>query len=333
MELFQVYWDDQKRLFLEFEKQEDEKEIFIPDNIRYINIQFEISKLLDQGLFHRGDPILLSIKKVYYTYDLLSFPIDLEEFRGVDDLQVKLLQLIIQLHSGHKLEYNFTEKIKLSDLWINEDCYDGYQFGDLNSRKKKVKKTITHAKLIQEIQTDNKSNTQKKTLLIEQKSVETISDGDSENISLISMIRENNETLKVIANELKNLTTVLKHASLNGGGNAYLPSTPPIRREAGLGIERTNRPPSRSALVAGGSPAKVLVIREMKEVFQKNTTDNSEFDIRKILKPMSEDELNTITLSEEILREKEEIAIKNQIKRIENKQTETPSLENLKPPK
>ena len=332
MELFQVYWDDQKRLFLEFEKQEDEKEIFVPENIRYINLQFEISKLLDQGLFHRGDPILLSIKKVYYTYDMLSFPIDLEEFRGVDDLQIKLLQLIIQLHSGHKLEYNFTEKIKLSDLWINEDCYDGYQFGDLNSRKK-VKKTITHAKLIQEIQAGNRSNTQKKTLLIEKKSVETISDGNSENPSLISMIRENNETLKVIANELKNLTAVLKHVSLNGGGNTYLPSTPPVRRTDGSGIERINRPPSRSALVAGGSPAKVLVIREMKEVFQKTTADNSEFDIRKILKPMSEDELESITLSENILREKEEIAIQNQIKRLENKQTEALSLEDLKPPK
>jgi hypothetical protein len=332
MELFQVFWDDQKRLFLEFEKREDEREIFVPENIRYINIQFEISKMLDQGLFRRGEPILLSIKKVYYTYDMLSFPIDLDEFRGVDDLQIKLLQLIIQLHNGYKLEYNFTEKIRLSDLWINEDCYDGYQFGDLNSRKK-VKSIITHAKLIQEIQTDHKNNTQKNTILIEKESIESISDSNPENSSLISMIRENNETLKIIANELKNLTTVLKHVSLNGGGGSYLPSGPPVRRNSNSGIERIKNSPSRSAIVAGGSPTKALVIREMKEVFQKTTTDNSEFDIRKILKPMTEKELQSITLSEENLREKEEIAIQNQIKRLENKQSEDLSLENLKQPK
>ena len=331
MELFQVFWDDQKRLFLEFEKQEDEKEIFIPENIRYINIQFEISKLLDQGLFHRGDPVLLSIKTLYYNYDMLSFPIDLEEFQGVDDIQIKLLQLIIQLHSGHKLEYNFTEKIRLSDLWTNEDCYDGYQFGNLNSRKK-VKRTISHAKLIQEIQSDPKSNTQKKTIVIEKNSFESISGSNSENSSLISMIRENNETLKLIANELKNITTVLKHTSLTSGESAYLPAGPPIRRSYGPGIERIKRPPSRSDLVAGGSPAKILVIREMKEIFQKTTADNSEFDIRKILQPMSEEELESITLGTDILREKEEIAIQNQIKRLENKQIEAPSLDNLKPP-
>ena len=147
------------------------------------------------------------------------------------------------------------------------------------------------------------------------------------------MIRENNETLKVIANELKNLTTVLKHVSLNGGGNTYLPVGPPIRRTSDSDIERIKKPPSRSAIVAGGSPAKVLVIREMKEIFQKTTADNSEFDIRKILKPMTEEELQSITLSEENLREKEEIAIENQIKRLENKQSKDLSLENLKPPK
>jgi len=331
MELFQVYWDDQKRLFLEFEKAEDEREIFIPENIRYLNIQFEISKLLDQELFHRGDPILLSVKKIYYTYDLLSFPIDMDEFRGTDDLQIKLIQLIIQLHTGHKIEYNFAEKIRLSDLWINEDCYDGYQFEDLNS-KKSMKSTIKREKLIQEIQTDYRNNIQKKKIVIEKESIENISDIGADKSSLISVIRENNQTLNVIANELKNLTAVLKNVSFNGGG-PYLSQDSPIRTNNLSGIERIKSPPSRPALVAGGSPAKVMVIREMKEVFQKVTENNSEFNIRRILKPMSEEELNSVTLSEEILREKEEIAIQNQIKRLENKSSKQVTLENLKKPK
>lgn len=331
MELFQVHWDDHKRLFLEFEKEEDEREIFIPENIRYINLQFEISKLLDQGLFRRGDPILLSIKKVYYTYDMLSFPIDMDEFRGTDDLQIKLIQLVIQLHTGDKLEYNFAERIKLSDLWINEDCYDGYHFEDLNS-KKSVKSTIKREKLIKEIQTDYKNNTQKKKVVIEKESIERVSDFETDKSSLISVIRENNQTLNVIANELKNLTTVLKQVSLNEGGTFLLHNSP-VRRDNAPGIERIMRPPSRPALVAGGSPAKVMVIREMKEIFQKVTENNAEFSIQKILKPMSEDELKSLTLNEETLREKEEIAIQNQIKRLENKSNNQVALENLKIPK
>ena len=331
MELFQVYWDDQKRLFLEFEKAEDEREIFIPENIRYLNIQFEISKLLDQGLFHRGDPILLSIKKIYYTYELLSFSIEMDEFRGTDDLQIKLIQLIIQLHTGHKLEYNFSEKIRLSDLWINEDCYDGYQFEDLNS-KKKVKSTIKREKLIKEIQTDYKNKTHKEKLVIEKESIESISGTESDKSSLISVIRENNQTLQVIAEELKNITTVLKNVALNGGGT-YLSHNSLNRINNETGIERIKRPPSRPALVAGGSPAKVMVIREMKEIFQKVTDNNSEFNIHTLLKPMSEDELKSVILSEDILQEKEKIAIQNQIKRLENKSNEQIALENLKKPK
>ena len=44
MELFQIFWDDQNKLFLEFTKEGDEKQLYLPDKIRGLNLQFEIAK-------------------------------------------------------------------------------------------------------------------------------------------------------------------------------------------------------------------------------------------------------------------------------------------------
>ena len=50
------------------------------------------------------------------------------------------------------------------------------------------------------------------------------------------------------------------------------------------------------------------------------------------MKPMSEEDLKAITLSDELLMKKEQESIKNQIKRLKNKQKEPLALENLKEP-
>ena len=44
MELFQVFWDDHNKLFLQFKKNEEEKTQFLPDKIKRLTLQFEISK-------------------------------------------------------------------------------------------------------------------------------------------------------------------------------------------------------------------------------------------------------------------------------------------------
>ena len=146
MELFQVFWDDQQKLFLEFKKDNEEREIYAPQKIKYLNIHFEISKILTQDIFYKQPPIIISIKKIYHTNECLSFPIELEDFRNVNDLQIKILRLIIFLRSGHRVEYIFTEKLNLSDVWINEDCYFGYNLEDLSSRNR-FRQTITKEKL------------------------------------------------------------------------------------------------------------------------------------------------------------------------------------------
>jgi len=150
--------------------------------------------------------------------------------------------------------------------------------------------------------------------------------------SLISMVFESNKTLKNIEEQLKNLAVILKNMSFNS--TQVLPPTPIIRRSQEEGIERIKRPPSRSGLIQGqNSSAKMLVIKEMKSIFQKTVEDNSSFSIKNILKPMSDDELKSLTLNEEELKMREEVAIENQIKRFKKDQEKNSSIENLKPPK
>ncbi len=325
MEMFQILWDDQKKLFLEFEKDDEEKDLYLPERIKYINIQFEISKIINQNISSRQPPLLISVKRIYHSNECLSFAIDLDDFVTIDDLQIKVLSVIIFLFSGQKIEYSFSEKFKLADIWMNEDCYVGYQLEDLSLRRT-LKSTITLEKVVVQVQKDYVNNREKKTTIIEKKQIENVMDSDS----ISSLIQENNNTLKVIANELKNLTTVLKSVSFNAGTN-YLPSGPPVRSSSGPGIERIKRPSSMPSLV-GGSSAKVMVIREMKSVFQKNIEENSDFNVQMLLKPMSEEELNKIMLSEEDLLKKEEIAIQNQIDKYEKAQEKDLALEDLRKP-
>ncbi|MFX1470618.1 MAG: hypothetical protein ACFFB8_18380, partial [Promethearchaeota archaeon] len=137
--------------------------------------------------------------------------------------------------------------------------------------------------------------------------------------------------LKNIEEQLKNLAVILKNVSFNN--THYIPPIPAIKRSQDSAIEIRRRPPSRSNLIQEGStPAKILVIKEMKSLFQNSIEKNDEFNIHDILKPMSEEEFNAITLSEEVLKEREHKAISNQIKRLENKKKKKISLENLKKP-
>ena len=51
MELFQVFWDEGKKLFLEFKKDEKENQFLLPEKIKRLNLKFEISKHVKQDRF------------------------------------------------------------------------------------------------------------------------------------------------------------------------------------------------------------------------------------------------------------------------------------------
>ncbi len=321
MELFQVLWDDHHKLFLEFKKDEEEQLLFLPEKIKRLTMQFEISK---HKVHHSQPPYLIAIKRLYHSSDALSFSIELDELINTDGLQINILRLSIFLNSGQKYQYRFEESFKISDIWVNEDCYDGFKFEDLQS-KRKIKGKITQEKIFQEIKTTIHENQEKRTILYQKSKIEKTSEEDS----LASLICEGNKTLKRIEQALENLSFSFKNSA--PPNIQYIPSIP-NRSGSEPAIERI-RIPTKPALIQGQmSSSKLMVIREMKSIFKQNIEINSEFNIKEILKPLSEEELNAMRVDEENLKKKEEEAIQNQIKRLKKLEDKEIHLEDLKLP-
>ena len=313
MELFQVFWDDQRKLFLEFKKNDEEQVQFLPDKIKRLNFQFEISKIVRQEIYYKQSPSLISIKKIYHSNELLCFTIELDEIQGYTDIQIKVLKLTIYLYSGHRIEYIFSEKFNILDIGINDDCYDGFQFIDL-SLGKGQKRKVTQERVVQSIKTDYNQNKEERTIIYEKNSIESISADQS----VISMMKESNETLKNIELYLKNLTLTMQNMPVSP--ISYGPPVRTPQRISGSGIERIKRSELPSLIQSRGSSAKLLVMKEMKTKFREITEKNNGFSVTDILKPMSDEEFKAIVLSDEELKKKEEITINNQIKRFKKKQ-------------
>ena len=326
MELFQVFWDEQKNLFLEFEKDDEEQVLFLPEKIIRVNFQFEMSKIVKHEIYYKQSPTLISIKKFYHATNRLGFSIELDEIQGFSDIQIKILRLTFFLNSGHKVEYTFTEKFNISDIWVNDDCYDGFEYINLRgSRSQRTK--VTQERVIHAVKTDFNQNTEERTTIYEKRSIENISVDNS----LLSLIGENNKTLKSIELHLKNLSLTLQNLPVNS-----ILSGPPVRtpqRIPGAGIERIKRTELPSLIRGRGSSAKVLVIKEMKAKFKETTEKHDGFSVQDFLKPMGEVEFKAITLNDEKLLELEEKAIQNQIKRFEKLQEQEIKLLELKAPK
>jgi len=235
MELFQVFWDEGKRLFLEFKKDENENQFLLPEKIKRLNLKFEISKPFKQDNFSKQPPYLVSIKKLYYSDEHLCFSIDLDEIYGYDDLQIRILRLTIFMHSGQRIEYKFEEKFNISDVWFNEDCYAGFHFIDLGIQKNQHN-MYTREKVYQEVKTDFSKVKRESTVIYEKNCVKSISLDES----IISMISESNKTLKNIENHLKNLNLTLQNMPV---GNISYGSAPRLpNRSSGTGIERIKGP-------------------------------------------------------------------------------------------
>lgn len=326
MELFHVFWDDGKKLFLEFKKDERENQFLLPEKIKRLNLKFEISKTVKQDRFSNQPPYLISIKKLYYSDESLCFSIDLNEVYGYDDLQIRIVRLTVFMNSGQRIEYQLEEKFNISDIWINEDCYAGFQYIDLGI-KKNHHNSVIREKVYQEVKTDFNNEKRESTVIYEKNSIKSISvDG-----SIVSMISESNKTLKNIEQHLKNLNLTLQNIPV--GNISYGPPVRLPNRSSEAGIERI-RVPTNPVLIQGQmSSGKLMVIREMKTIFKQNIENNEDFNVKDILKPLTEEELKTLMVDEEVLMQKEKEAIDNQIKRLQKQQEEEIHLKDLKKPK
>lgn len=322
MELFHIFWDDQQKLFLEFKKNEEEQFLFLPEKIKRLTLQFEISK---QAIHHNQPPYLIAIKKLYHSSESLSFSIELDELINVEELQIKILRVSIFLFSGQKFQYYFEESYNISDIWVNDECYNGFEFEELPS-KRNFSGKISKEKIFQEIKKNLHENKEERTLIYQKSKIE----GSFEENSLSHLISEGNKTLKRIEQALQNLS--LSFQNIPPTKIQYVPSIP-NRGGSGPAIERIKVPTKPALIQEQMSSNKLMVIKEMKSIFNASLNENNEFNIKNILKPLSEEELKSIMLDEEELMKKEEKAIKNQINRLKKHQIEEIQLKNLKPPK
>ncbi|HEC38668.1 MAG TPA: hypothetical protein ENI29_10570 [bacterium] len=325
MELFQILWGDQNNLFLEFKKDEKEKQLFLPKKIKRVTLQFEISKCLKQEIYYKNPPDFISVKNVYHSAESLSVSFELDELINFDDLQIKILRITIFLYSGERFKYHLTQSFKIADINFNEDCYSGLEYENL-ALTKHVRSTITPEGRFQNIKTIIHESVERQTVIYEKKQFEVVSNNDS----LMSLISEGNKTLIRIEQELKNLSSTMVHNPQNY--SQYIPRTPMIR-SLESGIERIKKPTKPTLMQGQITSSTLMVIKEMKSIFKSNKENNSDFNIQDILKPLSEDELNKITLDDEELEKKEEIAIQNQIKRFKKHSAKEIQVENLTPPK
>lgn len=322
MDLLQVNWDDEKNLFFEFEKCDDEKQFICPEMVKSLNFKFEISRIAKNEGFYQHTPSLVSVKKVFFTEDSMSFSIDLDELSDPEELQIKIIKLTILLLSGQKKEISIGQKLKLSEISLDEDCYAEYIKKDLNSTIK-TKSSFTKEKIYQEKKTDFKNNKEKTTYIYEKSHAET--NGDLSEI--VSTIREGNEILKKVEQELQDISVTLKQVSLNNIN--YVATSPVVVGKRVPGFERKRGRPKKT-----NKPQQpLLFISELKTLIESNTKDNKEFDFRDVLKPLTEEELTKITLDEEKLLQKKEESISNEIKRVKKNEDKIICLENLKKPK
>jgi hypothetical protein len=328
MELFQLYWDDKQNLFLEFEKSKEENQIFLNETVKRVNIRYEISKFYKREVYQNNMPYLVSINRFCFYNEFMVLSIDLSEISDIEDIQIKILCLTIFLYSGKKYDIIISKNFILSEVSVNEDL--NFEFNDRKVKAKgKNGNSIVKEKIIQEHETDFENKKEKSTYIYEKNSRIK----DPADNSIISMVLDNTETLKSIVEQLKELNSTLKTMSLQSYNITAYDSPligPPKRYSSQEGSERTKTNIIQKINAELKPPGEMYFLPELKDLIKNNE------DIRKVLKPMSEEELHNITLNDEKLKEKQELAFQRHVVRIEkekkNKKSKEIILENLKKP-
>jgi len=320
MELFQVYWDDQRNLFLELKKDLLENQLFLPGTIKSINLKYEISKLNRRELYQTNQPNLISVKAFYFFNEFIAFSIDMSEINNIDSLQIKVLKITIILYSGKKIEYSFSRTFILSEICINEECYAKFSYEEIKAENK-ADNSFLHEKIYQALETDLKNKKEKSTFIYEKKSIKNNLNQEF----LATLVGNNTEAINNIVEQLKELNLTLKGMSLNNVGyiSPGLSQSGPPKR-----ISDWNTNPNLSdPRLARKAPGKLPFLTELKEVMKDKKT------FQNYLKPLSEEELKDITLNDEEIEEKQELTIQRQIKRLENEQPKEILIKGLKTPK
>ncbi len=340
MELACCYFDESSNLFVEFNKDEKEQGRYVPDKVSRLNLKFEICKTIPHEHYKKNLPSLVSVKDLYFSPYSIAFSLDLDRLVNPHDLEIHFMQLTIFLESGVREVITLDQKYDVAEIEYMEDCYSGFEYKEF--KKERLKKTHTEEKVYHEVERDLKNQKERSRTVYQRNTDETIKESES----VISVMKQGNERLRAIEEQLKTLTTLMKNMNFSGGSYSQGPPRRSNSQDKGI------LPIKRKTPKQTGMPGKGLVyIKELKTVLQKGFKENNEFNIKDILKPMSDDEIKQITLDEEDLTKKQEEFFERQIQKEkgekntadkkvknpkkdkhDNKKNENVSINNLKPP-
>ncbi|TXT58398.1 MAG: hypothetical protein BAJALOKI2v1_380009 [Promethearchaeota archaeon] len=308
MELACCYFDESSNLFVELNKDEEEQEKYVPDTVSRLNLKFEICKTDPHDNYQKNFPSLISVKDLFFSPRSIAFSIDLDRLVNPEELQIHFLQLTIFLESGRRERLTLNQKLDVAEIEYMEDCYSGFEYKAF--KKERIKKTRTEEKVYHEVERDLKNQKEKSRTIYHKNTEETIKESET----VISVMKEGNERLRAIEEQLRTLTTLMKN--MNFSGASY--STGPPRRSSSQ--DKGILPIKRKTPKKTGMPSKGLVyISELKTVLKKGIKENNEFNVNDILKPMSDDELKQVTLDEDELTKKQEEFLTRQLQKEEKK--------------
>ena len=299
MELFQVVWNDHKHLNLEFRIDEQQDQELNSESVQRLNLKYEIVKYNSPHQDYKEYPSLISVKDFKISKDRIILPLDLHQLKDTEDLQIDLLELRVYFDTGDSITYRIGKAYELADICYNDDIYEDIALeGDT---------LLTQKKVFAQSETNLEKKTETKTLVYQRNQAKLTRN----NSEIKSLLKKNNEKLTRLDESIRELTQTIKNVGLNGisphnQAISALPPPPPSLKKPRMSDEkpivRIKKPAPK---LKASSGSKLLFIGELKSIIQSSKKGKEEFDFRDILKPMSEDELQKITLDEEELNRRE----------------------------
>jgi hypothetical protein len=120
MQLLQLCWEDQNRLLFKFQKDQEDMERLLPDNIKSMNIKFELLKVHDRAPNIIQEPFLLSIKDFHFSANIIAFSIELDKLNDIENLKIKIIRLTIFYYSGEREEIFINRSFQLSEILYDD---------------------------------------------------------------------------------------------------------------------------------------------------------------------------------------------------------------------
>ncbi|MHA1336857.1 MAG: hypothetical protein ACTSPW_14155 [Promethearchaeota archaeon] len=320
MELFQIYWDETQNLILEFKADHNSDGSLDLADISRLSLKYEIVRADMSGYNNLSESMssLISIKNFEILDDLIKFSLDFRTLYNKEDFRINFLRLKIHFKSGEFIEYLLKDSYELAEIGSEPLSNGFFPIERLNDQTA----SLTSERIISQTQSDLESNVCTKTVIYQRNHARF----PTHHNELIQLLKENNQRLESLEKSIEKLTAVLTQ-NLQGSNSiiqtdamntsnydtkislppqSLKPPPSPIsaNKEAPIVPIRKKLSGPPSTLTNIRAP-KLAFIGELKSVLQSCKKGGKEFDFRSILKPMSDDELKSITLDDEELYKRE----------------------------